>query len=160
MPRPRLYRDAILALLRRNLTHPTVDWIHQELRKREPRVSLATVYRTLRVLVAEGVLCELPFGAGQSRFGLVKDQNHYHFICDSCGHIHDLPGPRRAGLDTAVAEATGHRVIRHTTEFFGTCKNCLAHSASAAKAKEARPGKTARPSFRPGRRNKANRRIR
>src|SRR5659263_562162 len=64
VPRPRLYRDAILALLRRNLTHPTVDWIHQELRKREPRVSLATVYRTLGVLVAEGVLCELPFGAG------------------------------------------------------------------------------------------------
>src|SRR5659263_418145 len=76
VPGPRLYRDAILALLRRNLTHPTVDWIHQELRKREPRVSLATVYRTLGVLVAEGVLCELPFGAGQSRFGLVADSGH------------------------------------------------------------------------------------
>jgi Fur family peroxide stress response transcriptional regulator len=128
LPRPRLYRDAILALLRRNPTHPTVDWIHQELRKREPRVSLPTVYRTLRVLVAEGVVCELPFGAGQSRFGLVKEQNHYHFICDSCGHIHDLPGPARAGLETAVAEATGHRVIRHTTEFFGVCKSCVALS--------------------------------
>lgn len=143
VPRPRLYRDAILALLRRNLTHPTVDWIHQELRKREPRVSLATVYRTLRVLVAEGVLCELPFGAGQSRFGLVKEQNHYHFICDSCGHIHDLPGPPRAGLETAVAEATGHRVIRHTTEFFGVCKSCRAHPASSVKARSARERKTA-----------------
>ena len=142
VPRPRLYRDAILALLWRNPTHPTVDWIHQELRKREPRVSLATVYRTLRVLVAEGVLCELPFGAGQSRFGLVKEQNHYHFICDSCGHIHDLPGPARAGLETAVAEATGHRVIRHTTEFFGVCKTCRAHSASA-EARKSRQHKTA-----------------
>jgi Fur family transcriptional regulator, peroxide stress response regulator len=159
VPRPRLYRDAILALLRRNPTHPTVDWIHQELRKREPRVSLATVYRTLRVLVAEGVLCELPFGAGQSRFGLVKDQNHYHFICDSCGHIHDLPGPRRAGLEAAVAKATGNRVIRHTTEFFGTCKTCLAHSASPANAKKkAGPRNTARHHRRPSRRKQTNRR--
>jgi hypothetical protein len=39
---------------------------------------LATVYRTARVLVAEGILCELPFGAGESRCGLVKEQNHYH----------------------------------------------------------------------------------
>jgi len=130
VPRPRLYRDAILALIRRNPTHPTVDWVHQELRRKEPRVSLATVYRTLRVLVAEGVLCELPFGTGQSRFGLVKDQNHYHFICDSCGQIHDLPGPTRAGLEAAVAEATGHRVVRHTTEFFGVCKRCLAHATA------------------------------
>jgi len=143
VPRPHLYREAILRLLRENPVHPTVDWIHRALRKKEPRVSLATVYRTLRVLVAEGILCELPFGAAESRFGYVKEQNHYHFICDSCGHIHDLPGPTRAGQETAVAEATGHRVIRHTTEFFGVCKSCLAHPASSAQVKKARQRQTA-----------------
>ena len=76
MPRPHLYREAILRLLQQDTTHPTVDSIHRALRKRQPRVSLATVYRTLRVLVAEGILCELPFGAAESRFGYVKEQNH------------------------------------------------------------------------------------
>jgi len=144
VPRPHLYRDAILRLLQRNPIHPTIDWIHRELRKKEPRVSLATVYRTARVLVAEGILCELPFGAGESRFGLVKEQNHYHFICDVCGHIHDLPTPPRTGLEASVSEGTGHRVVRHTTEFFGTCKDCVARSTPSLKPTKARTRKTVR----------------
>ena len=140
MPRPHLYREAILRLLQQNPIHPTVDWIHRALRKREPRISLATVYRTLRVLVAEGILCELPFGAAESRFGFVREQNHYHFICDSCGQIHDLATPPRAGLEAAVSKATGHRAIRHTTEVFGTCRSCLARSAPAARSPRTRAG--------------------
>ena len=143
MPRPHLYREAILRLLQQNPIHPTVDWIHRALRKREPRISLATVYRTLRVLVAEGILCDLPFGAAESRFGYVKEQNHYHFICDSCGHIHDLALPPRTGLEAAVSKATGHRAIRHTTEFFGTCQSCLALSAPSTRPRKAKTRKTA-----------------
>lgn len=154
MPRPQLYREAILRLLQQNRTHPTVDWLHRALRKREPRVSLATVYRTLRVLVAEGILCELPFGAAESRFGYVKEQNHYHFICDSCGHIHDLTTFPRTGLEAAVSKATGHRAIRHTTEFFGTCRSCLALSAPAARPRRAPAGKTSSATRRPGKRAK------
>ena len=142
MPRPHLYREAILRLLQQNPIHPTVDWIHRALRKRQPHVSLATVYRTLRVLVAEGILCELPFGAAESRFGFVKEQNHYHFICDGCGHIHDLAIPPRTGLEAAVSRATGHRAVRHTTEFFGTCRSCLALSARAARPTRAPAGGT------------------
>jgi Fur family ferric uptake transcriptional regulator/Fur family peroxide stress response transcriptional regulator len=137
MPRPRLYRDAILDLLRRNPIHPTVDWLHRELRKTEPRVSLTTVYRTLRVLVAEGILCELPFGPGESRFGLVKEQNHYHFICEVCGQIRDLSITPGSGMEDRVSKATGHRVVRHTTEFFGTCKSCLERSGRPAKPRKA-----------------------
>jgi Fur family peroxide stress response transcriptional regulator len=154
VPRPHLYREAILTLLQQNPIHPTVDWIHRALRKREPRISLATVYRTLRVLVAEGILCELPFGASESRFGYVKEQNHYHFICDSCGHIHDLATPPRTGLEAAVSKATGHRAIRHTTEFFGTCRSCLARSATAAGRRSALTRKTSSAARKPAKRGK------
>jgi len=154
VPRPHLYRDAILRLLRENPVHPTVDWVHRALRKREPRVSLATVYRTLRVLVAEGILCELPFGAAESRFGYVKEQNHYHFICDSCGHIHDLATPPRTDLEAAVSKATGHRVIRHTTEFFGTCRSCLAQAGPTASPRRAPAGKTSTTAGRAGKKEK------
>ncbi len=73
MPKPFKYKDAIVALLEENPIHPTVDWIHGQLREDHPRVSLATVYRTLRLLVADGTLCELPFGTSESRFGLAMD---------------------------------------------------------------------------------------
>jgi Fur family peroxide stress response transcriptional regulator len=119
-----MYREAILALLKENPIHPTVDWIHGQLRRSHPRVSLATVYRTLRMLVADGTLCELPFGTNESRFGLTLEQKHYHFICEQCHKIYDLPTRPRTNLDQSVQAETGHKVSRHTMEFYGVCREC------------------------------------
>ena len=135
MPRPVKYRDAILALLKKNPIHPTVDWIHVKLRQGNPRVSLATVYRTIRGLVADGTLCELPFGTSESRFGLVTEQKHYHFICDACHRIFDLPTPPRNDLEKTVQSDTGHRVARHTMEFYGLCRECAEKGPSAPSKK-------------------------
>jgi Fe2+ or Zn2+ uptake regulation protein len=122
--RPFQYRDAVLALLEENPIHPTVEWIHRRLRARSPRVSLATVYRTLRALVAEGVLCELPFGTSEARFGLISVESHYHFICDACHRVFDLPVTPRVQLERSVQADTGHQVSRHTMEFYGRCREC------------------------------------
>ena len=107
MPKPFKYRDAIVALLEENPIHPTVDWIHGQLREDHPRVSLATVYRTLRLLVADGTLCELPFGTSESRFGLAMEQRHYHFICERCHKILDLGIRPRTRLERSVESETG-----------------------------------------------------
>lgn len=135
MARPFKYRDAVLTLLADNPVHPSVDWIHTRLRRQHPHVSLATVYRTLKALVAEGALCELPFGAGESRFGLNLEQAHYHFICEECRRILDLPTRVRSGLDRSVEAETGHKVARHTMEFYGVCRDC----ARAKKPRGSRP---------------------
>lgn len=126
MPRPFKYREALLNLLKGNPIHPTVDWIHAQLRRDHPRLSLATTYRTLRTLVAEGTLCELPFGTGESRFGLNLEHKHYHFICDKCQRILDLPIPANNRLERLVQAETGHQVRRHTVEFYGLCWECAA----------------------------------
>jgi Fur family peroxide stress response transcriptional regulator len=130
MARPFKYRDAILALLEENPVHPTVDWIHAQLRRKHPRVSLATVYRTLKTLVAARTLCELPFGTSESRFGLTLEQRHYHFICEKCQKILDLPTRFRADLERTVEAETGHVVSRHTVEFYGVCRECAAGQRS------------------------------
>ena len=135
MARPFKYREAILALLQDNPIHPAVDWIHVRLRQMHPRVSLATVYRTLRTLVAEGILCELPFGTSEARFGLIKAERHYHFICDACHKILDLSCPKQEGLEKAVQAATGHQVKRHTVEFYGRCRDCISRSPSGSSVK-------------------------
>ncbi|MEJ2368471.1 MAG: transcriptional repressor [Acidobacteriota bacterium] len=129
MPRPLKYRELILGLLENNPNHPTVDWIHSELRRDYPSVSLATVYRTLNHLVADGALCELPFGTSESRFGLVTEQKHYHFICEKCHKILDLPIHPRTALEASVESETGHMVNRHTMEFYGVCRGCLQKKA-------------------------------
>lgn len=124
MARPFKYRETILSLLQENPIHPTVDWIHVRLRQVHPRISLATVYRTLRTLVAEGILCELPFGTSEARFGLIKEEQHYHFICDACHKIYDLPLAPERELEKVIQQGTGHQVNRHTVEFYGRCRDC------------------------------------
>lgn len=150
MSRPFQYRDGVMELLKANPIHPTVDWIHGQLRKRHPKVSLATVYRTLKALVKEGVLCELPFGTSEARFGLIQNETHYHFICETCHRIYDLPLTPKVYLERTVQKDTGHMVHRHTMEFYGRCAACCREADSARKKprpsapdKKGRPGKPA-----------------
>ena len=144
MARPVRYREAILALLKENPIHPSVDWIHGRLRQAHPRVSLATVYRTLRALVAEGLLCELPFGTSEARFGLSRNETHYHFICQVCRRIYDLPLPVDSRLEQAAAQATGHEVTRHTAEFYGRCRECAGKEGARGKPRRSPPDGTVR----------------
>src|SRR2546426_8740450 len=92
-------RRLILDVVRATDAHPTAVFVYQRVRRRLPRVSLATVYRKLRMLAAEGFLAERT-DAGGLRF----DGNtgpHDHFTCLSSGRIYDVParaelgGPRR-----------------------------------------------------------------
>ena len=144
MARPFKYREAILTLLEKNPVHPTVDWIHAQLRRTHPRVGLATVYRTLKTLVGAGTLCELPFGTSESRFGLTLEQRHYHFICEKCHTILDLSTRFRADLEKSVEAETGHLVHRHTMEFYGICRVCAQRpnsktSSSCSQTKKEQP---------------------
>src|SRR5882724_3587546 len=82
-------RRVMLDVVRATESHPTAEWVHQMVRRRLPRVSLGTVYRNLRLLVAEGLVNELPGPHG--RFdGNVSD--HHHFTCLGCGRITDVAG--------------------------------------------------------------------
>src|SRR2546428_12786327 len=90
-------RRLILDVVRATDVHPTAVFVYQRVRRRLPRVSLATVYRNLRMLAAEGFLAERT-DAGGLRF----DGNtglHDHFTCLACGRLYDVPAPavRRVG---------------------------------------------------------------
>ncbi len=74
--------------------------------------------------MSEGILCELPFGTSEARFGLLKTERHYHFICDACHKIYDLPLAPRVELEKVIQRGTGHQVNRHTVEFYGRCSDC------------------------------------
>lgn len=116
-------REVILSVLRSTDTHPTADWIYQEVRKILPSISLGTVYRNLRTLVESGVAMELSFGSTYSRFD-GNPENHYHFVCEQCGRIYDVEMPVDSHLEEKVAEVTGHEVNQHRLEFYGVCKAC------------------------------------
>src|SRR2546429_248210 len=82
-------RRIILEVVRGTDAHPTAALVYRRVRRRLPRVSLATVYRNLRTLAAEGVLTERADPSGVRFDG--NTASHDHFTCVACGRIYDVP---------------------------------------------------------------------
>ena len=116
-------RERILAWLRATDTHPTAAEIHGALAPSLPALSLATVYRNLEVLVAEGEIDEVPTAVGATRYdGNVEP--HHHFHCDHCGRIVDVELPVPRGVVRRLAADYGLRSERTRMDFFGRCPEC------------------------------------
>ncbi len=124
-------RKAIVTVLMSTTSHPTAEWVYDEVRKEMPGVGLATVYRTLRLLAAKGMIQELNTREGKSRFdGNIKA--HYHFLCDRCGSIIDLDEQVDSAVEARVAQDTGLMVTRHSMELSGLCLDCQSASPAGA----------------------------
>lgn len=116
-------RQTILNVLRNTTSHPTADWIYEEVRKLIPNISLGTVYRNLGILKEMGEIMELDFGSTFSRYD-GNPANHYHFSCVQCGCVYDLEIDPLTSLEKDVEKHSGHRIHHHRLEFYGVCKNC------------------------------------
>jgi len=116
-------REAILNILRSFDSHPTADWVYDEVRKVIPNISKGTVYRNLKILRDIGGIAELNLSGTVSRYE-GKQENHYHFRCEKCGQVFDLEEPVNKELDDKVARNTGFKVSCHQLEFRGLCKDC------------------------------------
>ena len=114
-------RRIILDVVRGTDAHPTAAFVYARVRRRLPRVSLATVYRNLRRLAAEGFLLERP-DEGGIRFD-ANLSRHDHFTCLSCRRIYDFPGssPRP---DAPAVRRPGFEILDQRTEYYGRCAAC------------------------------------
>lgn len=117
-------REAILACIRATKCHPSAEWIYDRLKPELPDLSRGTVYRNLRLFLAEGEVASVGVVDGLERFdGDVSP--HAHFICRACGAVADL-------ADVAVPEAllaragaaSGGRVESSRLSFSGLCRAC------------------------------------
>jgi Fur family peroxide stress response transcriptional regulator len=115
-------RDAICEVLRETRDHPTADMIYERVRERYPEISLATVYRNLSQLCAEGEIIKI--GAGSKERYDIDTSVHTHFFCEDCGDVYDVFAPLELwGLANAESEIGGQIKFAHIT-FRGVCKNC------------------------------------
>ncbi len=117
-------RQAIYDCLCATGTHPTADWIYQQLRPSFPDLSLATVYRNLGQLKAAGLIQSVGVVAGQERYD-AKLHPHSHFICTRCGSVLDLMELQLPDDLTAQAEAaSGCKITGHSLRLTGLCPRC------------------------------------
>ena len=117
-------KELILRIMKSTSSHPTADWVYEQARKEIPNISLATIYRNLKLMKDNGELLELDLGQGQSHYD-GDTSNHYHFRCEKCGKLFDLEQPVDTAIDEKVGRETGHDVTHHVLEFRGTCKYCM-----------------------------------
>src|SRR5256712_6780724 len=115
-------RRIILEVVRASEAHPSAAAVYRDVRRRLPRVSLATVYRNLRMLAAEGLLSERAHAAGMRFDG--NTGPHDHFTCLACGRIYDVPARAERSVRRRIAARTGVEVLDHRTEYYGRCGAC------------------------------------
>ena len=122
-------REVVLSLVRSCDEHPTAEWIHRQARKQIADISLATIYRTLRILKEKGLIWEFSGGANPSRYDGQHDTAE-HVRCVACGVVNDLDIPEVRNLRQDVSDRTGWSIGRTPLVFHGYCPACARQVAA------------------------------
>lgn len=116
-------REAMLELMKSTRTHPSADWIYQNMREQFPDVSLGTVYRNLNQLREEGIVKSVGVVNGQERFDAFT-LPHSHFVCSRCDAVIDLPNCVPEGMVRSLAEEYGFVEKSSELHVYGVCADC------------------------------------
>lgn len=119
-------RLLVLEALAASGGHMTADALLQWAAQRYPALNLATVYRTLDLLVAHGLVAQTDLGSGVSYFELVGESPHHHLVCERCGAVSDLDAELLAPLTQRLLDTYGFRANLRHVALFGTCRTCQA----------------------------------
>jgi len=116
-------RQVILEELQSVKTHPTADELYAMVRQRMPRISLATVYRNLEWMAAEGIVQKIEVGGRQKRYDGTTAE-HAHIRCVVCGRVADVALHQQKSADHRIEDACGYKVFGCRLEFRGLCPAC------------------------------------
>lgn len=122
-------RQTVLQIfLSRAGEHLSAEDVHGLLRKDGSEIGLATVYRTLELLSELGVLQQVEFGDGRSRYELndtdPKVHQHHHLICLRCGKVSGFSDDLLEPLEQDISKKSKFHIVDHQVKFFGYCQEC------------------------------------
>ena len=112
-------RRTIARVLGEAEDHPDVDTLHERAAAVDPRISIATVYRTVRLFEEAGILERHEFGDGRSRYEAASDDHHDHLIDVETGQVIEFVDDELEMLQRRIAEKLGYRLVDHRMELYG-----------------------------------------
>ncbi len=119
-------RDLIFDYVAKTNDHFTVDDIYGAMLKTDPEIGIATVYRTVRLLVDCGILIEHTFGEKKGFFEVIdmNARHHDHLICNACGKIIEFQCDTIEDDKQRIAEQHQFKIESHKLEIYGLCSEC------------------------------------
>lgn len=112
-------RRVIAKVLSDSDDHPDVELLHARASAVDPKISIATVYRTVRLFEEAGILDRHDFGDGRSRYEPVPEAHHDHLIDVETGKVVEFVDPEVEALQRQIAERLGYRLVDHRMELYG-----------------------------------------
>ena len=102
--------------------HPDVDELYNRVSKVDPKISIATVYRTVKLFEEAGILTKHDFKGGKARYEAMIESHHNHLIDIKTGEIIEIVDDEIEKLQKKVAEKYGYKLVDHKLELYGVKK--------------------------------------
>ncbi|MGL4312281.1 MAG: Fur family transcriptional regulator [Paracoccaceae bacterium] len=112
-------RRVIAEVLEQAQDHPDVEVLHARAAALDPRISVATVYRTVKLFEEAGILDRLEFGDGRARYEDAEREHHDHLIDLQTGSVIEFVDPDIEALQERIAAKLGYRLMGHRLELYG-----------------------------------------
>ena len=112
-------RRVIARVLSESDDHPDVEQLHRRAAEIDPKISIATVYRTVRLFEEAGILDRHDFGDGRARYEAAPEAHHDHLIDVETGKVIEFVDPELEALQRQIAVKLGYRLVDHRMELYG-----------------------------------------
>ena len=113
-------RRLIAKIMSESDDHPDVDKLHQRINKIDTKISIATVYRTVKLFEEAGIFAKHDFKGSKSRYEQVKKEHHDHLIDINTGEIIEFVNEDIEKLQKKVSENLGYKLVDHRLELYGS----------------------------------------
>ena len=115
-------RKIIAKIMSESDDHPDVDELYNRVSKIDPKISIATVYRTVKVFEEAGILAKHDFKGGKARYEEMRESHHDHLIDVKTGEIIEFVDEEIEKLQKKVADKYGYNLVDHKLELYGVKK--------------------------------------
>ena len=113
-------RRLIAKVMSESASHPDVDELHRKVSKFDAKISIATVYRTVKLFEESGIVAKHDFKGNKSRYEQAPEEHHDHLIDVNSGEITEFVNEEIEKLQKQVAEKLGYKLVDHRLELYGT----------------------------------------
>ena len=113
-------RKLIAKIMSDSESHPNVDELHKKVSKFDSKISIATVYRTVKLFEEAGIVSKHDFKGDKSRYEQAAEEHHDHLIDVNSGEITEFVNEEIEKLQKQVAEKLGYKLVDHRLELYGS----------------------------------------